>query len=194
MFKQLIIPLIASQAMASYCLQYVDDSINAPQETRTANAQIAHDKAKEKNWVHEDQNFPRNIWFVMFWSIDNGDYAGLGHVALAYVDDAGNMQIHDSEVHRGARDVYTNFEDFYNWFGSVGTQMTYLGWGEGVDGVKLLEKVEPVEQPKLENIVVKKETKAPKAKKKKELWKVYAFHFSSFKDKGLNKNVFYRIY
>lgn len=171
MFKQLIIPLIASQAMASYCLQYVDDSINAPQETRTANAQIAHDKAKEKNWVHEDQNFPRNIWFVMFWSIDNGDYQGQGHVAIAFVDDSGNLQIHDSEVHRGAREVYTNFEDFYNWFGSVGIQMTYLGWGEGVDGVKLLEKVEPVAQPK--PVETKKEAKAPESlgvlkKKKKE--------------------------
>ena len=193
MFKQLIIPLIASQAMASYCLQYVDDSINVKQETRTANAQIAHDQAKAKNWVHEDQNFPKNIWFVMFWSIDNGDYQGQGHVALAFVDDAGSIQIHDSEVHRGAREVYTNFEDSYNWFGSVGIQMTYLGWGEGVDGVKLLEKVEPVAQPKKENVVKpKKETKAKKEKKK--IWKVYAFPFSFSKDTSLNKNVFYRMY
>ena len=171
MFKQLIIPIIASQAMASYCLQYVDDSLSVKQETRTANAQIAHDKAKENNWVHEDQNFPKNIWFVMFWSIDNGDYQGLGHVALAYIDDSNNLQIHDSEVHRGARDVYTNFEDFYNWFGSVGTRMTFLGWAEGVDGVKLLEKVEPVAQPK--PVETKKEGKVPESldvlkKKKKE--------------------------
>lgn len=193
MFKQLIIPIIASQAMASYCLKYVDDSLSVKQETRTVNAQIAHDKAKENNWVHEDQYFPKNIWFVMFWSIDNGDYQGQGHVALAFVDDAGSIQIHDSEVHRGAREVYTNFEDFYNWFGSVGIQMTYLGWGEGVDGVKLLEKVEPVAQPKKENVVKpKKETKAKKEKKK--IWKVYAFPFSFSKDTSLNKNVFYRMY
>lgn len=174
MFKQLIIPLIASQAIASYCLQYVDDSLSVKQETRTANAQIAHDQAKANNWVHEDQNFPKNLWFVMFWSIDNGDYAGLGHVALAFVDNDGNMQIHDSEVHRGAREVYTNFEDFYNWFGSVGIQMTYLGWGEGVDGVKLLEKVEPVAQPKPVEVETKKENKVADSldilkKKKKKL-------------------------
>ena len=175
MFKQLIIPIIASQAMASYCLQYVDDSINVKQETRTATAQIAHDKAKETGWVHEDQNFPRNIWFVMFWSIDNGDYAGLGHVALAYVDDAGNMQIHDSEVHRGARESYTSLDELYAWFGSVGIKMTFLGWGEGVDGVKLLEKVEPVAQPKPVEVETKKENKVSdsldilKKKKKKRV-------------------------
>lgn len=195
MFKQLIIPLIASQAMASYCLQYVDDSLSVKQETRTANAQIAHDQAKAKNWVHEDQNFPKNLWFVMFWSIDNGDYAGLGHIALAFVDNDGNMQIHDSEVHRGAREVYTSLDELYNWFGSVGIQMTYLGWGEGVDGVKILEKVEPVAQPKPEKLEnVEPKVKTDKAKKrKKELWKVYAFPFSFRKDTSLNKNIYYRI-
>ena len=154
MFKQLIIPIIASQAMASYCLQYVDDSINVKQETRTANAQIAHDQAKEKNWVHENQDYPKNVWFVMFWSIDNGDYAGLGHIALAYVDDAGNMQIHDSEVHRNARQPYTTLSEVSNWFGSVGTRLTYLGWSIGADGVKLIEETQEKAKAKKGEIMI----------------------------------------
>ena len=141
MFKQLIIPIIASQAIASYCLKYVDDSLSVKQETRTANAQIAHDKAKENNWVHEDQNFPKNIWFVMFWSIDNGDYQGQGHVALAFVDNQGNMQMHDSEVHRGARQPYTTLSELANWFGSVGARLTFLGWSIGADGTLLIEEI-----------------------------------------------------
>lgn len=182
MFKQLIIPLIASQAMASYCLQYVDDSINVKQETRTANAQIAHDQAKAKNWVHEDQNFPKNIWFVMFWSIDNGDYQGQGHVALAFVDDAGSIQIHDSEVHRNARQPYTTLSEVSNWFGSVGTKLTYLGWSEGVDGVKIIDEI-------------KAETKTTidKIDKKKEQLKIFGYPFFDNKDESLNKNIFFKI-
>ena len=53
--------------------------------------------------------------------------------------------------------------------------MTYLGWGEGVDGVKLLEKVEPVAQPKPVEVETKKENKVSdsldilKKKKKKRV-------------------------
>ena len=56
MYKQLIMPLVVSYAISSYCLLYVDNTINVPQQYRTANAQIAHDKAKEKNWVHANQD------------------------------------------------------------------------------------------------------------------------------------------
>ena len=56
--------------------------------------------------VSPNTEYPKNVWFVLFWSIDNNDYAGLGHVALAFVDGDGNMQIHDGEVHRGARQPY----------------------------------------------------------------------------------------
>ena len=79
MYKQLIMPLVASSAIASYCLLYVDNTISVPSQYRTANAQIAHDQAKEKNWVHANTDYPKNVWFIMFWSIDNGDYQGLGH-------------------------------------------------------------------------------------------------------------------
>ena len=147
-------PLVASSAIASYCLLYVDNTINVPQSYRTANAQIAHDKAKEKNWVHANQDYPRNVWFVMFWSIDNGDYQGQGHVALAYVDDSGNMQIHDSEVHRGARQPYATLSELANWFGSVGTRLTYLGWSIGVDGTILIEETQEKAKTKKGEIMI----------------------------------------
>ena len=147
-------PLVASSAIASYCLLYVDNTINVPQSYRTANAQIAHDKAKEKNWVHANQDYPRNVWFVMFWSIDNGDYQGQGHVALAFVDDSGNMQIHDSEVHRGARQPYATLSELANWFGSVGTRLTYLGWSIGVDGTILIEETQEKAKTKKGEIMI----------------------------------------
>ena len=141
-YKQLVTPNIDISATAGMCLQYVDNALSAVDRTHTA--QIAHNTAQDKGWVRANQSYPRNVWFVMFWSIDNGDYAGLGHVALAYVDSSGSMQIHDSEVHRGARLPYTSLAELAGWFGSVGTQMTYLGWSIGVDGVKLIEEEEEV--------------------------------------------------
>ena len=139
-WKQLVQPNINIGARAGMCLAYVDDAINATQRTYTA--QIAYDTAKQKGWVHGNQNYPRGVWFVLFWSIDNGEYQGQGHVALAYVGNDGAMQIQDSEVHRGARQPYTTLSEVSNWFGSVGTRLTYLGWSIGVDGTILIEETQ----------------------------------------------------
>jgi len=140
-YKQLITPDVNIGASAGYCLGYVDNAIGAVYPYRSDTAQIAYNTAKVKGWVTANQNYPKNVWFVMFWSIDNGAYKGLGHVALGYVDNAGNLQIHDSEVHRGARSAYRSLADLAGWFGSVGTRLTYLGWSIGCDNVKLIEEI-----------------------------------------------------
>ena len=151
-YLQLIEPNINVSARAGMCLEYVDNAVNAPK--RTATAQIAYETAKGNGWVSANSEYPRNVWFVLFWSIDNNDYAGLGHVALAFVDDDGNMQIHDSEVHRGARQPYGSLQELANWFGSAGTQLTFLGWSIGVDGRQIIEdytskqSVSTVKKPK----------------------------------------------
>ena len=151
-YKQLITPNINISATAGMCLQYADNAINA--KDRTATAQIAHDIAKQKGWVRADNNYPRNVWFVLFWSIDNGEYQGQGHVALAFVDDYGNIQIHDSEVHRGARQPYKSLAELANWFGSVGTRLTYLGWSVGCDGTILIEKKQEKAKAKKGEIMI----------------------------------------
>ena len=156
-YLQLVEPNINISARAGMCLEYVDNAVNAPK--RTATAQIAYETAKGNCWVSANTEYPRNVWFVLFWSIDNNDYAGLGHVALAFVDDDGNMQIHDSEVHRGARQPYTSLSELSSWFGSVGTRLTFLGWSIGVDGRQIIEDY----TPKQSNGTGEK----PKTKKKK---------------------------
>ena len=140
-YIQLVEPNINISARAGMCLEYVDNAVNAPK--RTATAQIAYETAKGNGWVSDNSEYPRNVWFVLFWSIDNNDYAGLGHVALAYVDSDGSLQIHDSEVHRGARQPYTSLAELSSWFGSVGTRLTYLGWSIGVDGLQIIEDYTP---------------------------------------------------
>lgn len=149
-YIQLVEPNIDISARAGMCLEYVDNAVNAPK--RTATAQIAYETAKGNGWVSANTEYPRNVWFVLFWSIDNNDYAGLGHVALAFVDSDGNMQIHDSEVHRGARRPYTSLSELSSWFGSVGTRLTYLGWSIGVDGIQIVGEIGQDEQKQLEEI------------------------------------------
>ena len=151
-YKQLVTPRIDISARAGMCLEYVDNTINATQRTYTA--QIAYDTAKQKGWVHGNQNYPRGVWFVLFWSIDNGDYQGQGHVALAFVDNQGNMQIHDSEVHRNARQPYTTLSELANWFGSVGTRLTFLGWSIGADGTIFIEEVKEKAKTKKGEIMI----------------------------------------
>ena len=155
-YKQLVTPRIDISARAGMCLAYVDDAINATQRTYTA--QIAYDTAKQKGWVHGNQNYPRGVWFVLFWSIDNGEYKGQGHVALAYVGNDGAMQIHDSEVHRNAREPYGSLTEVSNWFGSVGTRLTFLGWSIGVDGRQIIEEIkEKAKTRKGENMILFKD-------------------------------------
>ena len=150
MYIQLVEPNINIGARAGMCLGYVDNAVNAPK--RTATAQIAYETAKGNGWVSANTEYPKNVWFVLFWSIDNNDYAGLGHIALAFVDDNGNMQIHDSEVHRGARQPYKSLEELSAWFGSVGTRLTYLGWSIGVDGIQIVGEIGQDGQKQLEEI------------------------------------------
>ena len=149
-YIQLVDPNIDISARAGMCLEYVDNAVNAPK--RTATAQIAYETAKGNGWVSANTEYPKNVWFILFWSIDNNDYAGLGHIALAFVDSDGNMEIHDSEVHRGARQPYTSLEELSAWFGSVGTRLTYLGWSIGVDGIQIVGEIGQDEQKQLEEI------------------------------------------
>ena len=150
--RQTVNPNYGIGATRGWCLQYVDDAISAP--NRTYSAQTAYEAANARGWVKANADMPRGLWSVLFWSIDNGDYAGLGHIALVYVNGQGQMSIHDSEVHAGARQPYGSLQELANWFSSAGTQLTFLGWSIGVDGRKIIEDYTPKqsvptgEQPK----------------------------------------------
>ena len=150
--RQTVNPNYGIGATRGWCLQYVDDAISA--QNRTYSAQDAYEVANARGWVRANADMPRGLWSVLFWSIDNGDYAGLGHVALVYVNEQGQMAIHDSEVHAGARQPYGSLQEIANWFASGGTRITFLGWSIGVDGRQIIEDYTPKqsngtgEQPK----------------------------------------------
>ena len=155
--RQTVNPNYGIGATRGWCLQYVDDAISAP--NRTYSAQAAYEAANARGWVRANTDMPRGLWSILFWSIDNGEYAGLGHVALVYVNDQGQMAIHDSEVHAGARQPYGSLQELANWFGSAGTQLTFLGWSIGVDGRQIIEDYIP---PQSVSTGEKPKTKAKK--------------------------------
>lgn len=155
--RQTVNPNYGIGATRGWCLQYVDNAISAP--NRTYSAQAAYEAAKARGWVRANTDMPRGLWSILFWSIDNGEYAGLGHVALVYVNGQGQMAIHDSEVHAGAREPYASLQELANWFGSAGTQLTFLGWSIGVDGRQIIEDYTP---PQSVSTVEKPKTKAKK--------------------------------
>ena len=155
--RQTVNPNYGIGATRGWCLQYVDNAISAP--NRTYSAQTAYESAKARGWVRANTDMPRGLWSVLFWSIDNGDYAGLGHVALVYVNNQGQMSIHDSEVHAGAREPYGSLQELSSWFGSAGTRLTFLGWSIGVDGRQIIEDYTP---PQSVSTGEKPKTKAKK--------------------------------
>ena len=155
--RQTVNPNYGIGATRGWCLQYVDNAISAP--NRTYSAQLAYESAKARGWVRANTDVPRGLWSILFWSIDNGKYAGLGHVALVYVNNQGQMAIHDSEVHAGARQPYGSLQELANWFGSTGTRLTFLGWSIGVDGRQIIEDYTP---PQSVSTVEKTKTKAKK--------------------------------
>ena len=155
--RQTVNPNYGIGATRGWCLQYVDDAISAP--NRTYSAQAAYEAANARGWVRANTDMPRGLWSVLFWSIDNGEYAGLGHIALVYVNNQGQMAIHDSEVHAGARQPYGSLQELANWFGSASTRLTFLGWSIGVDGRQIIEDYTPPQSAPT--------SEKPKTKKKK---------------------------
>ncbi|MBS7585506.1 hypothetical protein [Enterococcus sp. MMGLQ5-1] len=135
-YEQTYIPNIDIDASAGMCLQYVDNAINATE--RTYSAQIAYSAAQSRGWIRNDTDFPTNVWVVLFWEITSGYWTGYGHVALAFIGENGAMQIHDSEVHRGARYPYGSLQELANWFSGT-NPVRYLGWSIGCDGRKILK-------------------------------------------------------
>ncbi|MGO3373172.1 hypothetical protein [Pseudolactococcus laudensis] len=59
--------------------------------------------------------------------------------------------------------------------------MTFLGWSEGVDGVKMIAEIE-----------AETKTTIDKIDKKKEQLKIFGYPFIN-KDRSLNKNIFFKI-
>ena len=132
--RQIYEPNLNIGAQSGWCLQYVDDAINSL--TRSPNAQTAYLNELNAGRINTGPA-PVGIWVVGFLGFSIGQYVDDGHVFLMRKREDGSIEIHDSEVHSGARGIYNSIEELMNWMGNYGPD--YLGYSYCCDGRRIAE-------------------------------------------------------
>jgi len=127
--RQIYEPNLNIGAQSGWCLQYVDDAINSL--TRSPNAQTAYLNELNAGRINTGPA-PVGIWVIGFLGFSIGQYTEDGHVFLMRKREDGSIEIHDSEVHSGARGIYNSIEELMNWMGNYGPD--YLGFSYCCDG------------------------------------------------------------
>ena len=132
--RQIYNPNINIGAQSGWCLQYIDDAINSL--TRSPNAQTAYLNELNAGRINTGPA-PVGIWVIGFLGFSRGIYVDDGHVFLMRKRADGSIEIHDSEVHSGARGIYNSIEELMNWMGNYGPD--YLGYSYCCDGRRIAE-------------------------------------------------------
>ncbi len=127
--RQIYEPNLNIGAQSGWCLQYVDDAINSL--TRSPNAQTAYLNELNAGRINTGPA-PVGVWVIGFLGFSRGQYTEDGHVFLMRKREDGSIEIHDSEVHSGARGIYNSIEELMNWMGNYGPD--YLGYSYCCDG------------------------------------------------------------
>ena len=132
--RQIYEPNLNIGARSGWCLQYVDDAISSL--TRSPNAQTAYLNELNAGRINTG-HAPVGIWVVGFLGFSRGQYTEDGHVFLMRKREDGSIEIHDSEVHSGARGIYNSIEELMNWMGNYAPD--YLGFSYCCDGRRIAE-------------------------------------------------------
>lgn len=127
--RQIYEPNLNIGAQSGWCLQYVDDAISSL--IRSPNAQTAYLNELNAGRINTGPA-PVGIWVIGFLGFSRGIYVDDGHVFLMRKREDGSIEIHDSEVHSGARGIYNSIEELMNWMGNYGPD--YLGYSYCCDG------------------------------------------------------------
>ncbi len=128
-------PNLNIPAQRGWCLKYVDDATNAP--SRTPRARAAYLNELNAGRINTGE-LPWDEWVYGFLDFTVGQYTGDGHVFIIKRHQGG-IDIHDSEVHSGARNVYHSIEELLAWFGMY--RPVYTGWSGSCDGRTMQEPV-----------------------------------------------------
>ena len=128
-------PNLNIPAQRGWCLKYVDDATNAP--SRTPRARAAYLNELNAGRINTGE-LPWDEWVYGFLDFTVGEYTGDGHVFFIKRHQGG-IDIHDSEVHSGARNVYHSIEELLAWFGMY--RPVYTGWSGSCDGRTMQEAV-----------------------------------------------------
>lgn len=132
--RQTYNPNLNVGAQSGWCLQYVDDAISSL--TRSPNAQTAYLNELNAGRINTGRA-PVGVWVVGFLGFSRGQYTEDGHVFLMRKREDGSIEIHDSEVHSGARGIYNSIEELMNWMGNYAPD--YLGFSYCCDGRRIAE-------------------------------------------------------
>ena len=127
--RQIYEPNLNIGAQSGWCLQYVDDAISSL--TRSPNAQTAYLNELNAGRINTGPA-PVGVWVIGFLGFSRGIYVDDGHVFLMRKRADGSIEIHDSEVHSGARGIYNSIEELMRWMGNYGPD--YLGYSYCCDG------------------------------------------------------------
>ena len=132
--RQIYEPNLNIGARSGWCLQYVDDAISSL--TRSPNAQTAYLNELNAGRINTGPA-PVGVWVIGFLGFSRGQYTEDGHVFLMRKREDGSIEIHDSEVHSGARGIYNSIEELMNWMGNYAPD--YLGFSYCCDGRRIAE-------------------------------------------------------
>lgn len=142
-YVQVVTPNVNVPGYSGGCLQYVDDGVNPPKRQPTA--QTSWDYAVSTGVAHPNEEPPNNVWVPVYYSIDNGPWAGYGHVAW-YFSDGNKTMIYDSEYGASVRSApYSSGAELFR---HMGWKMRYYGWSEAVDGLTIVKPKPQEEKPK----------------------------------------------
>lgn len=142
-YIQVVTPNVEVPGYSGGCLQYVDDGVNPP--NRQPTAQRSWDYAVQTGVAHPNEEPPNNVWVPVYYSIDNGQWAGYGHVAW-YYSNGKTTKIYDSEYGAGVRSQpYSSGAELFH---HMGWKMRYYGWSEAVDGLRIVKPKPQEEKPK----------------------------------------------
>ena len=134
-YRQLITPKLNINATIGWCLQYVDDAVNAPK--RTPSATVAYQTEKANGTFHVGMP-PENVWVTIFFRLSSEQN---GHVAW-YKKENGITTIADSNQRAQGQPMWSSIEQIQNALRSwIGGTSEYLGWSETIDGIRAVEYI-----------------------------------------------------
>lgn len=131
-------PNLSAPGRRGWCLEYIDNSLNARYRQPTAQA----------SWNLENRNGntrtgqpPLQVWVPIYFSFGTGIYKEFGHVAWAYRRPDGSVDVVDTEVRSGARKNYNSINEVIQWFSAYNPK--YLGWTYWQSGIQVAENYTP---------------------------------------------------
>ena len=129
-YTQLITATPSIYCRPGWCLEYVRGTYRLP-------ADVAYPTAIS-NWLksptkHQDRNFPDGMWTPIWFTLK---YEPAGHVALLAPDGSvysSSSPISNLPVHHSSLDALIAYYARAN-------PLTYLGWTEDIQGIKVMEE------------------------------------------------------